>query len=373
MMMNSNARQTTSVVDFLVSRDQLENTRFFNRGVEEDLELKDSQILVAVEKFGFTSNNISYANAESLGYWEYFPSELPSWGRLPAFGYIRVIKSHCEGVQPGERFYGFVPMSSHLRMQPEDVTEHGFVDNFGNRRKLHRSYNSYFKLKGNTIGDEDLFPVLNPLYMTAWAYADFLERQNVKAEQIVILSASSKTAVATAYFLRNQSDLMSRIVGITSTRNRNFVEKADVYEAVLTYDDLQKITQTSTIVVDVSGNGSFVEAIHNRLNTNLILSSRIGNTHWSADYDDEKFQGVQPKFFFAPGHWRDRLAEWGADEFNRRMEERWLSFIAAARHWYSVDRNHGEKAVEAAYYKCLRGDQSPASATLLSLYQNDGD
>ena len=65
------------------------------RVCEEELsELGPDEVLLAVDRFALTANNITYAVAgEMLGYWNFFPAE-NGWGRIPAMGYADVVASH---------------------------------------------------------------------------------------------------------------------------------------------------------------------------------------------------------------------------------------------------------------------------------------
>ena len=76
------AAATTDGVDFVVKRDDWRQCRFIPAAVES--ELQPGQVLFRVDRFAFTSNNVSYALAgDMLGYWRFFPAA-EGWGRLRA-------------------------------------------------------------------------------------------------------------------------------------------------------------------------------------------------------------------------------------------------------------------------------------------------
>ena len=55
-------------------------------------ELIDGQVLVAIDKFGLTANNVSYAvTGDSIGYWQFYPAQL---GHSAGLGLC-----HCNRVQ----------------------------------------------------------------------------------------------------------------------------------------------------------------------------------------------------------------------------------------------------------------------------------
>ena len=65
-------------VDFIVKRDDWRQCRIVSAAVES--ELQPGQVLFRVDRFAFTSNNISYAlSGDTLGYWRFFPTE-EGWG-----------------------------------------------------------------------------------------------------------------------------------------------------------------------------------------------------------------------------------------------------------------------------------------------------
>jgi len=71
-------------------------------------------LLLAVERFGLSGSNITYAqvgNQFGLGYRRPFPAE-DGWGRVPA----RVVAGDLALADIGDRFVGFAPMAEHMVM-----------------------------------------------------------------------------------------------------------------------------------------------------------------------------------------------------------------------------------------------------------------
>lgn len=88
--------------------------------------LEPGQVRLGVERFAFTSNNISYAIAgDSLGYWGFFPTDTP-WGRIPAIGIGSVVESANPDTEVGGRYFGFYPMADEHVVSAERRGEHGF-------------------------------------------------------------------------------------------------------------------------------------------------------------------------------------------------------------------------------------------------------
>jgi len=100
---------------FEVRRDDLSAFRVTEQATPG---IEDGEILVEVERFAFTANNISYAVVgEKLGYWNFFPVD-EDWGVIPVWGFAKIIESKHPEVNAGERLYGYWPMGTHVVMQP---------------------------------------------------------------------------------------------------------------------------------------------------------------------------------------------------------------------------------------------------------------
>ena len=83
--------------------------------------LKEGEILLRIDRFALTANNITYGVVgEKFGYWNFFPAG-EGWGVIPVWGFAEVIGSRHAEVQQGERLYGYFPMATHLVMVPARV------------------------------------------------------------------------------------------------------------------------------------------------------------------------------------------------------------------------------------------------------------
>jgi len=113
------------ITEIWVNRDDYRNTVI----IEADKpELNDGEILVSIDKFGLTANNVSYAvSGDSIGYWAYYPAE-KNWGKVPVWGMADIIESKCDGIAVGERIWGFFPMSSHVVLKPGQIKKQTFAD-----------------------------------------------------------------------------------------------------------------------------------------------------------------------------------------------------------------------------------------------------
>ena len=194
---------TTGAVDFLVRRDDLRQSKF--APATPAASLAPGQVLLRIDQFAFTSNNVTYgAFGDAMSYWNFFPAAV-GWGRIPVWGFGSVIASQHEGVKTGERFYGYYPMSSHLVLEPARVTEAGFVDGAEHRKALHAVYNQYVNTAtdpGYRADAEAQQMLLKPLFVTSFLIDDFLaDNQFFGAKRVILSSASSKTAYGLAFCL----------------------------------------------------------------------------------------------------------------------------------------------------------------------------
>ena len=126
--------------DFLVKRDDLRECRVAG---SEAPALEPGQALLAVDSFGLTANNVTYAvMGEAMSYWDFFPAA-DGWGRVPMWGFAEVERSEADGVEAGTRVYGYLPPSSHLVVTPVSVEASGFVDGSPHRAALPSAYHRY--------------------------------------------------------------------------------------------------------------------------------------------------------------------------------------------------------------------------------------
>lgn len=355
------------MTDFLVNRKDIRETRIED---SERPELEDGQALLEVDTFGLTANNVTYAVfGDAMSYWEFFPA-IEGWGRVPVWGFANVSESRAEGLEQGSRVYGYLPPSSHLVVAPA-ADEQGFVDAAGHRSSLPGAYQRYERTDADPFYRSDteaLQALLRPLFFTSFLIDDQLADEGLaEAGTVVLGSASSKTALAAAHLLAARDGI--DLVGLTSARNRAFVEGLNVYSRTVTYDDIDSLGPGPATFVDMAGDGNVRLAVHSHYGDDLAYSMAVGMTHWGemgAEAGTD-LPGPQPKFFFAPDRGRKRVEDWGAAGLNERVVERWHEFVAWADGWLEVDHVAGFGALESAYREVLDGDVSPDRAHVVTL------
>lgn len=354
--------------DFLVRKDALHETRI---APADTPALAPGQILAAVDRFAFTANNVTYAVfGDVMQYWHFHPAP-EGWGRIPVWGFADVVRSEHPDVRPGERLFGYWPMSTFAVLAPSQVTPGGFHDASPHRQHLHALYNAYTRVAGDPGYDpahEDAQMLLRVLFLTAFLIDDFLaDHDFFGARSVVIASASSKTGLALAYCLHANRRGRVEVVGLTSPRNRAFVEGLGCYDRVLTYDELATLPATTpTAFVDMAGDGAVVRGVHQHFGDALRYSCVVGGTHWDKVAMGQELPGVQPVLFFAPDQVAKRTAEWGAAELQRRMGAAWRAFLEPSARWIRVVRDAGPAAIERVYQDVLAGRATPDEGHVLS-------
>lgn len=356
--------------DFLIRRDDLRQTRLEQTPLPP---AGESQILCRVERFALTANNITYALfGDQIGYWRFFPAAA-GWGRIPVWGYARVLASGHAQLPAGERLFGYMPMSSHALFTVGRLDADSLIDAAPHRAELPPTYNRYRRLPPGAPRDEAgeaHEALLRPLFMLGFMVADFLAEEALfGARRVILSSASSKTALGLAQLLHADRPADCEVVGLTSPHNADFVRSSGYYDQVTGYEALHAIPDEGGVVfVDIAGNPTHLAAVHQRFCGQLRHSCLVGATHWDQRAAaPPELPGPAPRFFFAPDRMRKRIQDWGRPDFERRFAEKWNRFLGSVGPWLRPVELHGADQVLAAYQKVLAGAVDPAEAFLLSL------
>ena len=354
--------------DFLVRRDDLRNCRIDEA---EPPALDAGKALLRVERFGLTTNNVTYAVfGDAMKYWSFFPAP-DGWGRVPMWGFARVEQSAAAGVEPGQRFYGYVPPSSHLVVEPSHVDEHGFSDGSAHRASLPAAYQRYALTTGDPFyrdTTEDLQMLLRPLFFTSFLIDDELaDTGRATSGSVLFGSASSKTAIGAAFLLSQRAG--AEPVALTSQRSAAFIEGLGIYDRTITYDDIASLDRQPAAFVDMSGDARVRQAVHEHFGDELRHSMVVGATHRDAPpaAGQPRLPGPPPAFFFAPDRVKKRSIDWGIATLQSRAADAWHPFCEWAGGWLEVIPGSGFDAIEPAWIDVLDGGVPPDRAHALSL------
>lgn len=355
------------MIDFLVKRDDFRECRVEERAAPE---LEPGQALLRVDTFGLTANNITYAVfGEAMSYWNFFPAE-DGWGRVPMWGFAEVEQSQAEGVEPGTRLYGYLPPSSHLVVTPTDAGSAGFVDGSPHKAELPSAYHQYLATELDPFYRADTEAaqmLLRPLFFTSFLIDDQLADEGlIERGPILVSSASSKTALGTAFLLAQREEV--DLVGLTSQRSAAFVEDLGIYDRVVTYDQIDSLERGPVTFVDVAGDGNVRLAVHSHFGDDLLHSMAVGATHWEElGAGAGELPGPTHTLFFAPDRVVKRSQDWGGKGLSARVADAWHPFCEWTGSWLETIQGQGFEAVRRAYLDVIEGDVSPKTAHVLSL------
>jgi hypothetical protein len=209
------------------------------------------------------------------------------------------------------------------------------------------------------------------LFLTSFMLADFLEDNNFfGARQMMVSSASSKTAYGTAFCIEDRERI--RIVGLTSARNAGFVRGLGCYDATIGYDDLTTLDRNKpTIYVDFSGDEMLRARVHVHFGDALVYDCFAGSAANSECLKDTALLGPTPKFYFAPVQIKKRNADWGPAEVNRRFNEAQTRFIEwvsrADKRWIEIVEHHGFERAQRVIAELRANDGDPREGQIVRL------
>ena len=342
-------------------------------------ELADGEIRLRIDRFAVTANNVSYAGAgDLLGYWDFFPSSDPStWGRVPAVGYAEIVESRNADLPVGGRYHGWFPMAESVTFTAT-ATRDGFRDDGDHRRSHAPIYRVFSRTDADPFHDdapdgEDRHALLRVLLLTGFLADEFFADSGGStangdtpffgAEQVVVLSASSKTAIGFSQRAAKRDGLA--VVGLTSAGNAEFVRSLGCYDTVVTYDQIDDpdmgVPKVDSVVIDMAGNPNVLAAVHHRLGDRVKHSMMIGKSHHDAvpTAAGGALPGASPQFFFAPTELNRLIEGWGGAEYRRRTTEATHEFIDASRAWMTIDERRGPDGPASAWASIYAGDVPP--------------
>jgi Protein of unknown function (DUF2855) len=353
------------MADVEVRRDDLRTTRVVD-GESPAEDLGDGRVQLRVERFGLTANNVTYgALGDALSYWNFFAASEDGWGRIPVWGFGDVVASGADGVAVGERFYGYFPMSS-LVTYSVAAGGPGFVVTDPHRADLAAVYNQYARTPPDAPHADEML-LLRPLFATSFLIAAHLrEHDHFGADAVVLSSASSKTAYGVAHLLEDV-----RVIGLTSARNRAFVEGLGVYDGVVAYDEVADALgggDEALAFFDIAGDGAVREAVHRTAGDRLRHSELVGATHWDQlGGGAGDLPGPAVSFFFAPAHIERQTERLGAGGLQRAIGEAWAGFVGRLGDWMDVRHGEGPDEVQRVWRELVDGGVDPRVGNVLSL------
>ncbi|MGQ8366149.1 DUF2855 family protein [Glaciecola sp. 1036] len=365
---------TISSQQIWVDQKDLSKTKVVN--IELDMEqLQPDEVLLEVESFGFSANNITYAAfGFKMGYWGFFPTdtnEEPGFGITPVWGFAKVKASKHPKVKVGEKVFGYLPMASHWVIQVGKEAAHGFSDIHPKRKSISPVYDQYIRCSADPgyVADREAWQLsFRPLYMTSFVLDDYVAELS-KGESLILSSASSKTALGTAQLLKDQKAARGvdyKVIGLTSASNVDLVTATDCYDQVISYEELTLLDkQQKYWLLDFAAKGSLISELSQLLGNNLVKVTLIGATDWNAsEKPNPKLHDAE--IFFAPARVKLRQSEWGHQAFLEKYSNAWQAFATKIKDQFFVKHVIGNEDIIQLYLATLNGKADTKALNVLS-------
>ena len=335
------------------------------RIIEEPLPVPGpGQVRLRVERFALTANTVTYATTgDLLGYWDFYPSGNPDWGRVPAMGWAQVVATAHPDVPIGGRYYGWYPMSRYVDVLVKPTLD-GLRDEGPHRAAHAPVYRAFAATDRDPLYEagedaEDRHALLRGLFATGFLAEDyFTDHQYFGARRVLVLSASSKTAIGFAHCAAIRPGI--EVVGVTSPANLDFVSTLDCYDRAIAYDAIEQLPgDIDTVSIDMSGNGTVLGRVHAHLGDRLRHSMAIGRSHHDSPPRSEGLAGPRPVFFFAPHQVKKRVQDWGPQQYQQRIAGAVKQFVAVSHGWLEVSRVDGLRDAVATWRAVRDGSVAP--------------
>jgi hypothetical protein len=335
--------------------------------------LAEGQVRLRIERFAVTANTVTYATTgDVLGYWDFFPTGEPGWGHVPAMGWAEIVESRHPEIATGGRYYGWFPMARYVDMTVTPVAD-GVRDDGPHRAAHAPVYRAYVATDRDAFykpgtDAEDRHALLRGLFITGWLAEDyFADNDWFGARRVVVLSASSKTAIGFARCADARAAI--EVIGVTSSRNHAFTHRLGCYDEVVTYDEIDDLPAATPVVsIDMAGNGPVLAAVHARFGDQLKHSMAVGRSHHDAPARAAALAGPKPVFFFAPSQVKKRVQDWGLRSYQERVAASLNGFVDWSREWLAVEHSFGRERAAATWHDVQSGRVAADVGYVVSLW-----
>lgn len=321
-------------------------------------QLLAGEVRLAVERFGLSTNNVTYARlgGSTMPYWKAFPAP-DGYGRVPVWGFAVVEESRHPQIAEGTRVYGLLPASSHVVVAAR-TTPDGFHDVGTDRSFMHGWYRTYREV-GEPSASDNRTALLRPLFTAAFTFDEFLVRNEVfGAGTVVITSASAKTAVALAARLARRPNIAT--LGVTSPEDVEWVEGLDRYDTVTSYEALSPgQVHGAAVLADFTGALPRLSLAYSRLRGALVHTALVGHTNPGAQLRWPQLSAPDPAVFFCAEHEDNAVAEEGREAYFARYHAAERDLVESSTGWLTVRDHVGPEAAAEVFSALAKGNQPP--------------
>ena len=256
-------------------------------------------------------------------------------------------------------------------MTPTKIQTARFFEGAQHRNSLPMGYNLYRRVSNEPNYNSSLDKersLLFPLYLTSFCLWDYLKDKDwYGAQQILVLSASSKTSIGLGYALKDDPEAPTAI-GVTSNRNEDTLNNLAIWDKIITYKNIAAIdNKTPTVIVDMSGNGELLKILSDHLRDQLKFTLKVGLTHWGKAAPPAGGKDTKSTFFFAPSHIEKRFRDWGPAEFDKKTNGFLMSAAKRTRAWLDFNELNGLEALAAVHIEVCNGTRSPKEGIIIKM------
>jgi len=210
------------------------------------------------------------------------------------------------------------------------------------------------------IGEWITFP-------TSYLINNLLEESSFfSANQVIITSASSKTALGLAFLLKkNQKKYGKKIIGITSPKNQKFVEGSGYYDQTISYPDLDKaLPKNDAVILDFNGNAELLLKFKVLLKEQLKHISLIGITDWNSS---KSYDGIPNTVPFSSGIQGQKLFQkQGLAKATQLVQQEQAEFTQSLQKLITLTYLNNSDNLASFYKKILNGNTNPQYGHLIS-------
>lgn len=304
----------------------------------------------------------------------------------PAWGVAQVVASTIDEIVVGTKYLGHLPIATSVTFKDVSVNEEGNM--VVKRPKVDAAYNVFRKIDPDDalLTEEygDLALVCWPGIMTGFGCFSTLQMKGYYgADNLVITSASSKVALALAFYLKDSG---KNVVGYTSKSNVPFCQSTGLYSQILDYDaDLDP--EKKYVFIDIVGRSDIYSknkscvtkliAIGNTVGatgkdvtfglfppfaTLKFLLTILGAPRWTRSW----MNPVHDLYLVLDGH-EELKEDWGLDKYKTLLKENTHAFCKNATFWITTHKCDTEDAIKKGFADVIEGKVAPSQAVILDV------
>eukprot|EP01118_Nematostelium_gracile_P017348 TRINITY_DN737_c0_g1_i1.p1 TRINITY_DN737_c0_g1~~TRINITY_DN737_c0_g1_i1.p1 ORF type:complete len:369 (-),score=99.60 TRINITY_DN737_c0_g1_i1:57-1109(-) len=344
--------------DHFVEKKNFHN-QIFRDGIDASSEIGEKEILLRLDLFTLTANNVTYGVVGDLLYWHFYPADQPELGRIPIWGYAVVVKSNVDQVKEGERLFGFFPISTYFKLKVDVVEPTLLMEISDHRKQIPFVFYHRIKRVSLKTRDEEYMGAISGLVESSFLFAE--SGYVPPSTNVYITSASSKTGLGLSLALKGKA----KTIGITSASNVESVKAFGTYDEIITYDQLESHQPTGdSIVVDFFGDEKTSDKLRSILKDNLKKFYTFGATHWDAEKDSKPREGTEQ--IMAPALYPALAKKYGRQGYEDKFNQFSDQFSQKFKQYVTIELGKGREAIKEGFEKLLNGQVKPNEGLIFS-------